>query len=170
MKRAMYLQELRKLIPEYGSDNIIYFDETGFEGDVRRDAGWAERGRKIYGDVKGGRNKRTNLIMAQRRKSKQWLAPILFEGSCEANTVLWWMKDYLLQELTKPSVIVMDNAPFHAKRKIREMLAEYGHKLLCLPKYSPDLNPIENTFAAIKINWKNAQHNTSIDSIVTSNC
>jgi len=170
MKRAVFLRNLRKLIPEYGSDNIIYFDESGFEEDVRRDAGWAERGRKIYGDVRGGKNPRTNLIMAQRRKSKQWLAPILFEGSCEATTVLWWMKEHLLKALEKPSVIVMDNAPFHPKAKIRAMLEEQGHKLLCLPKYSPDLNPIEQTFAAMKTNWKNAQENNTIDTIVTSNC
>ena len=170
MKRAAYLRDLRKLIPQYGSDNIIYFDESGFEGDVRIDTGWAERGRKIYGDVRGGRNPRTNLIMAQRRKSRQWLAPILFEGSCESMTILWWIKEYLLKTLTKPSVIVMDNAPFHPKGKIRALLEQHGHKLLCLPKYSPDLNPIEQTFAAIKSNWKHAANNTTLDKLVTRNC
>lgn len=170
MKRAEYLRDLRQLIPEYGSDNIVYFDESGFEEDVRRDAGWAARGMKIYGDVRGGKNPRTNLIMAQRRKSKRRLAPILFEGSCEGTTVLWWIKEHLLKALTKPSVIVMDNAPFHPKAKIRAMLEEQGHKLLCLPKYSPDFNPIEQTFSAMKTNWKNARQNVTLDTIVTSNC
>lgn len=170
MKRAAYLRRLRELLPAYGSDNIIYMDESGFEQDVRRAAGWAARGTKIYGDVRGGKNPRTNLIMAQRRKSKQWLAPILFEGSCESITVLWWMKEYLLKTLTKPSVIVMDNAPFHPKAKIKAMLEEQGHKLLCLPKYSPDLNPIEQTFGAMKTNWKNAGTNIALDTIVTSKC
>ena len=166
----MYLRCLRKLIFEYGSDNIIYFDETGFEQDVRRSYGWAMRGVKIYGDVKGGKNPRTNLIMAQRRKSKRWLAPILFDGSCEGTTVLWWIKEYLLKTLNKPSVIVMDNAPFHPKAKIKNLLEKHGHKLLCLPKYSPDLNPIEQTFGAMKTNWRNATHETSIDYIVSRNC
>ena len=170
MKRAAYLGELRRLIPEYGSDNIIYFDESGFEQDVRRISGWAEKGRKIYADVRGKRTRRTNLIMAQRRKSGKWLAPILFEGSCEGKTVLWWMKKYLLKTLKKPSVIIMDNAPFHPKGKIRKLLKEHGHELLCLPPYSPDLNPIEQTFGAMKTNWRNADKNTKIDTIVTSNC
>lgn len=117
MKRATYLGDLRKLIIKHGSDNIIYFDESGFETDVKRDAGWAERGRKIYQDVRGKQNPRTNLIMAQRRKSKKWLAPILFQGSCESATVLWWMKEHLLPCLTHPSVIVMDNAPFIQKER-----------------------------------------------------
>jgi hypothetical protein len=161
---------LRLLIPAYGSDNIIYQDESGFEADVPRTSGWAERGRKIYADVRGGKNTRTNLIMAQRRKSKQWLAPIQFEGACEGTTVLHWLKNYLLPELHKPSVIVMDNAPFHPRAKIKALLEEHGHKLLWLPKYSPDFNPIEQTFAAMKTNWKNALENITLDTIVTSNC
>ena len=168
MKRVAYLRRLRELIPVYGSDNVIYFDESGFEDDVRRDSGWAERGVKIYGDVRGGKNPRTNLIMAQRRKSKQWLEPILFEGSCEGTTVLWWIKEYLLPCLTKPSVIVMDNAPFHPKGKIRALLEEKGHKLLCLPKYSPDLNPIEQTFSAMKTNWMNLQNGRPLDTLFMS--
>lgn len=170
MKRAEFLRELRLIIPVYGSDNIIYQDESGFEDDVRRISGWAERGRKIYADVRGGKNPRTNLIMAMRRKSKQWLAPILFEGSCEGATVLQWLEKYLLPALTKPSVIVMDNAPFHPKAKIKALLEKQGHKILWLPKYSPDLNPIEQAFAAMKTNWRNAQPNIPLDTIVTSNC
>ena len=164
------MADLRKRIVEYGSDNIIYFDESGFEKDVKRVSGWAERGKKIYQDVRGRQNPRTNLIMAQRRKSRQWLAPILFEGSCESVTVLWWITEHLLPCLTRPSVIVMDNAPFHPKGKIRAVLEEKGHTLLSLPEYSPDFNPIENTFSAMKTNWENALPNTSLDSIVTSNC
>ena len=108
--------------------------------------------------------------MAQRRKSREWLAPILFEGSCEGATVLGWLEHYLLPELKKPSVIVMDNAPFHPKAKIRALLEKQGHKILWLPKYSPDLNPIEQTFSAMKTNWRNAHQNITLDTIVTSNC
>lgn len=170
MKRAEYLRDLRKLIPVYGSDNVIYFDESGFEADVCRVSGWAEKGKKIYANVRGKRTKRTNLIMAQRRGSGQWLAPILFDGACHSITVLWWIKEYLLKVLKKPSLIIMDNAPFHPKAQIAELLEHHGHQLLCLPKYSPDFNPIENSFAAMKTNWINKLPNTTLDAIVTSKC
>lgn len=163
MKRQEYLRELRRLIPEYGSENIVYFDETGFEEDVRRDSGWALRGQKIYGNFRGKKQNRTNLLMAQR--GKEWLAPMLFEGMCEAGTVLSWIKQCLIKELHKPSIIIMDNAPVHNKKKIREFLEEKGHKLLCLPKYSPDFNPIEQTFGALKSNWKNTPNGTVIDTL-----
>jgi hypothetical protein len=109
MKRQEYLRELRGLISEYGSENIVYFDETGFEEDVRRDSGWAPRGKKIHASFPGKKQKRTNLLMAQR--GKEWLAPILFEGMCEALTVTWWVKNYLLKALENPSVVVMEKRP-----------------------------------------------------------
>ncbi|MCB9982835.1 MAG: transposase [Rhodospirillales bacterium] len=170
MKRAAYLCRLRKLLCAYGSDNIIYFDESGFEEDVRRDAGWAERGIKIYGDVRGGKNTRTNLIMAQRRKKQTMACADLVRRFVRRHNRLVVDQEHLLRTLTKPSVIVMDNAPFHPKAKIKAMLEEKGHKLLCLPKYSPDLNPIENTFGAIKTNWKNAEQKTTLDALVTCKC
>ncbi|MCB1579529.1 MAG: transposase [Rhodospirillales bacterium] len=64
----------------------------------------------------------------------------------------------------------MDNTPFHPKAKGKAILEEKGHKLLCLPKYSPDLNPIEQSFGAIKSNWKHADKNTTLDKLVTFNC
>jgi hypothetical protein len=51
MKRMAFLQELRNLILIFGSENIVYFDETGFLKHAYRPHGWAPRGEKIYGDV-----------------------------------------------------------------------------------------------------------------------
>jgi len=146
--RVLYLRNLRKLIVRYGSSNIIYFDESGFKSEDYRPHGWAVRGKKIHGSICGNRRKAPNLIMAQR--GKEWLAPMLFKASCTAQTVLAWLEKMLLKELTTPSVIIMDNAAFHQKEKIRALLESVGHTLLCLPPYSPDLNPIEQSFAVIK--------------------
>jgi transposase len=148
MQRQKYLQKLRELIPIYGSDNIVYVDESGFQDHVQRDSGWAPRGKKIYADVQGKYNPTTNLIMAQR--GREWLAPMLFQKSCTAQTVNAWLEKMLLKELTKPSIIIMDNAPFHSKPHIIALLESYGHYALFLPPYSPDLNPIEQSFAILK--------------------
>lgn len=151
MKRQMFLRKLRDLIPKYGSENIVYFDESGFDPTTYRDHGWAVRGKKLYINVTGKREKRTNLIMAQRgRRGKDWLAPMLFQGVCSAITVETWVKEFLLKELKKPSIIVMDNAPVHNKKSIKKLFEDRGHILLPLPPYSPDFNPIEKTFGAMK--------------------
>ena len=56
------------------------------------------------------------------------------------------------------SVIIMDNASFHHTERVEQMCSDAGVKLLYLPSYSPDLNPIEEMFAELKAfikrNWK----------------
>lgn len=132
-----------------GSDNVVYFDESGFEAQSYRPHGWAKRGTKVHGKVTGNAKRgRTNLIMAQR--GKEWIAPMLFTGSCTHHTVTTWVKEVLLKELRPNSLVIMDNAPFHNKVHIKAALEEKGHTMLPLPKYSPDFNPIEQTFAIIK--------------------
>lgn len=133
----------------YGSDNVVFFDESGFEAQSYRPHGWAKRGAKVHGLVTGNAKRgRTNLIMAQRKK--EWLAPMMFKGSCTHHTVTTWVKEVLIKELRPHSLVIMDNAPFHNKTDIKAALEEKGHTLMPLPKYSPDLNPIEQTFAIIK--------------------
>lgn len=145
MERIKFLSNLRCAAKVYGTENIVYFDESGFESYAYRPHGWTKRGKEIYCNVQGKRKKKTNLIMALR--GKDYLAPILFEGCAESKTILYWIKEHLLKELNKPSIVVMDNAPVHSKSKIAEILKEKGHLLLPLPPYSPDFNPIEKTFA-----------------------
>ena len=143
-----FLRNLRGLMREYGSRNIVYFDESGFKAESHRPHGWAKKGEKVYGDISGNNRKATNLIMAQR--GGEWLAPMLFPGSCDTITVDQWIETMLLPELDRPSVIVMDNARFHNKEHIAALLENTPHALLPLPRYSPDFNPIEQSFAIIK--------------------
>ena len=136
------------IIRSYGSQNIVYFDESGFTSESYRPHGWAKIGQKVFGDISGNNRKAINLIMAQR--GKEWLAPMLFEKSCTHHTVNAWIEKALLKELTEPSLVIMDNAPFHNKPQIKALLEKQGHSMLPLPKYSPDFNPIEKSFAIIK--------------------
>lgn len=136
MQRQRYLAKLRGYYHSHGKDNIVYMDESGFETHSYRPHGWAPRGQKVYNDVSGNNRKTINLIMAQRRQ--EWLAPVLFKGSCDTELVNVWVKDFLLKELKKPSVIVMDNARFHNKKALQAILENAGHTLLFLPPYSPD--------------------------------
>jgi putative transposase len=165
MKRIAFLRELRRLIPIYGADNVVYFDETGFRKHAYRAYGWAPRGEKVYGDVSGCNRKSVNLIMAQRRK--QFLAPMLFEGSCDHLTVNAWLEEQLMPLLKNPSIVIMDNAPFHKKKEIADILEEHGHVLLPLPPYSPDMNPIEETFGGFKRRRDYAPTGTTIEQIVS---
>ena len=159
-----YLKELRHLLPQYGTENVVYFDESGFEETAFNPYARAPRGQKIYANKVGNSKKnRTNLIMAQRQK--EWLAPVLFTGTCNHNVVEHWLEHCLFKELTKPSLIIADNAPFHRKTVLQELAKTYGHRLLFLPPYSPDFNPIEQSFAVIK----RKRYQSTLDSILSGN-
>ena len=64
----------------------------------------------------------------------------------------------------------MDNAPIHRKNVIREMVEEAGHKVIFLPKYSPDLNDIEHDFSALKRARMYAPAHKSLDEIIRDYC
>lgn len=166
MKRARYAQRLQALVKKYGSENIVYFDESGFKAHTGRLSGWAQRGQKLYGDVQGKREKKTNLLMAQR--GKDLLAPLVFTGACTSRLVTHWVEKMLIEELKAPSIIVMDNAPFHNKKQLRSLLKQHGHALLPLPPYSPDLNPIEGTFGGMKKRREGLPINSNIEDLILS--
>ena len=123
-------------------------------------------GRKVFGDRAGKRLVRTNLIMAQ--VGRKWLAPLLFYGTCNADIVNEWLRQMLFPVLSKPSLLILDNAAFHKKSEIIEIAQEYGHKVLFLPPYSPDFNPIEQSFATLKKRLQFAPSGTTLDDLLLS--
>ena len=82
--------------------------------------------------------------------AKKILAPMTFRGSCNTRLFIAWVEQMLIPELRPGQTVVMDNASFHKSHKIRELIAAAGCKLIYLPPYSPDLNPIEKLWANLK--------------------
>lgn len=161
-----FLKRFSELVRRFGIENVVYFDESGFDRHSCRKHGWALRGQKIFADVPGKREKRTNLIMAQR--DGKWLAPETFEETCKAPRVNEWLKDRLMPLLKNPSIVVFDNASFHKKKQIKAILKKKGHVALPLPPYSPDLSPIENSFGGLKRKREFAPPNTTILDLIKS--
>jgi len=166
MKKYRYTQRLQALIKKYGPDNIVYFDESGFKAHTGRLSGWAQKGQKLYCDVKGKREKKTNLLMAQR--GKDLLSPFVFTGSCTTKLATRWLQDMLFKDLKEPSIVIMDNAPVHNKKQLRSLLKQHGHALLPLPPYSPDLNPIEGTFGGMKKRREGMPIDTNVEKLIMS--
>lgn len=161
-----FLRRLSELTRRRGAHNVVYFDESGFEKHSYRMHGWTRPGDKIYASVPGKRERRTNLLMAQR--AEKWLAPETFEGTCDARRVNEWLEKQLLPRLSNPSIIVFDNASFHKKKKIAALCRKAGHVALPLPPYSPDFNPIENSFGSLKRKRQFAPPDTPILTLIKS--
>lgn len=80
--RIPYLKTLRKVIEKQASKDIIYVDESGFESHTFRPFAWSVRGKKSYGERRGTRGIRTNLIATKR--GKEMLTPVLYQTSTTA--------------------------------------------------------------------------------------
>ncbi len=144
--------------------NLLYIDESGFDNRFSSAYGWTKRGQKLYDEIRGKRETRQNLIAA--RRGNQMLAPMIIQGSINAQCFEQWLSVWLFQELAQDSTLIMDNAPFHRKNAIQDLVTAAGHTVLFLPKYSPDFNKIEHDFAALKKRRAYAHKDTSLDSLV----
>jgi len=75
---------------------------------------------------------------------------MVYQGYCTSQVIESWLEKVLLPNLKKGQVIIMGNARFHQWNKVRELIEKAGCELLFLPKYSPELNPIEHWWQKIK--------------------
>ncbi len=113
-----------------------------------RTHGYAPKGKRCYGIHDWGSKGRTNAIGAL--IGQALLTVVLLSGTVDTTVFNTWVKLDLLPKLPPESVIVLDNASFHKGADMQDLLEESGHRLLYLPPYSPDLNPIEKKWAHAK--------------------
>ena len=78
------------------------------------------------------------------------LAPMTYEGYCNRSVFETWLEKALLPTLAPGKVIICDNATFHKGGRIQALVDKAGCRLLYLPPYSPDLNPIEHQWFVLK--------------------
>lgn len=120
----------------------MYLDESG------REYARSLKGEKILGEISGKRCGRQSVIAAL--NNKKLVAPMCFEGTCNTDVLNVWLKRELLPMLSPGHVLIVDNASFHKSTTTQNLVESYGCKLLVLPPYSPDLNPIEKCWANMK--------------------
>jgi len=113
---------------------------------------------------------RENLVAGRRKNVKDLLAPMLLRGSLNAEGFEGGLKLYLLPSLVMASILIMENAPIHRKKAIKELVKSEGHQVVFLPKYSPELNDIEHDFSALKRARMYASEGTSLDKIICNYC
>jgi len=73
-----------------------------------------------------------------------------FEGTCDASLFNVWLKQMLIPNLIPGQVLILNNASFHKSVESQKLIEAAGCKILFLPPYSPDLNPIEKYWANMK--------------------
>ena len=77
-------------------------------------------------------------------------APMMIKGALNGEVFLAYVEQCLSPTLKRGDIVVMDNVPAHKVEGVQEAIEAAGARLLYLPPYSPDLNPIENAYGAFK--------------------
>jgi transposase len=137
----------------------VYLDESGIDPRIQREYARSPRGIQVISEVYGRRERRTSLIAAWLPQAKSMIAPYAFEGNTDTMRFNGWIEKCLLPCLQKGQTVIMDNAPFHKAEKTKMLIESKGCRLLYLPTYSPDLNPIEHQWAVIKAKYKKEKSN-----------
>jgi transposase len=142
--------EFASQITEFDINNLIYIDETGVDNNMSKLRGWAEKGCKSFTEALGFRTKRITLIAGYCYGTKELIAPMEYDGYTNSEVFITWVERLLCKELKPNQVVIMDNASFHKSSKVKDLIESVGGKLIYLPPYSPDLNPIEHVWANLK--------------------
>lgn len=77
-------------------------------------------------------------------------APYVLDGPINGITFTAWVEQCLVPTLKPGDIVIMDNLGSHKGKAVRDAIRAAGARLLFLPPYSPDLNPIEQAFAKLK--------------------
>jgi transposase len=110
--------------------------------------GWAPVGHRLVDAVPHGHWKTSTFIAGLRQDGL--VAPCVFNGAINGESFLAYVEQVLVPTLTSGDTVVMDNLSSHKVAGVRKAIEAAGARLLYLPPYSPDLNPIEQAFAKLK--------------------
>ena len=123
--------------------------------------GWGPKGKRLRAFAPHGHWRTLTFIGALR--ADQLTAPCVFDGPINGNSFRAYLEQQLVPVLKPGDIVIMDNLGSHKSAAVRQIIKAAGARLWFLPPYSPDLNPIEQTFAKIKHWMRCAQKRTVQD-------
>jgi transposase len=130
------------------ASRLVFLDETWTKTNMAPLRGWAPRGQRLPAKVPHGRWKTMTFLAALRHDRVE--APWLIDGPINGDGFRLYIEKVLVPTLRSGDVVIMDNLGSHKGKAVRRAIRAVGAKLFFLPKYSPDLNPIEMFFAKLK--------------------
>ena len=126
----------------------MFIDETWVKTNMPRRHGRCSRGARLVAKVPHGRWRTLTILAALRHD--RITAPCVIDGPINGTSFRAYIEQFLVPSLSPGDVVVMDNLGSHKGKAVRRLIRSAGAKLFFLPRYSPDLNPIEQVFAKLK--------------------
>ena len=140
---------------------MVFIDETWAKTNLTRSHGWAPRGHRLLAKVPHGQWETTTFLAALRHDRID--APCLFDGPINGERFLAYVRQMLVPTLKPGDVVILENLGSHKGKAVRQAIRAVGAKRIFLPKYSPDLNPIEQAFSKLKAHLRKAAARSTED-------
>lgn len=128
--------------------HLAFIDETSLKTNMIKTTGWAPRGQRLIDHVPFGHWNTQTFIAALRHDRLD--APWVIKGAMDREMFDKYIETQLAPTLERGDVVILDNLPAHKSATAQDALKAQGNWLLFLPRYSPDLNPIEMAFSKLK--------------------
>lgn len=125
---------------------------------MARRHGRAPKGERLRAGIPHGHWKTTTFVGALRCTGM--VAPMVLDGPINGVWFQAYVEQVLVPELKPGDTVIMDNLGSHKGQGVRAAIEAAGARLLYLPPYSPDFNPIENAFAKLKALLRKAAERT----------
>jgi transposase len=136
----------------------VFIDETGTNTAMTRLRGRCHKGERLIAHVPHGHWKTTTFVAGLRCDAI--IAPLVVDGPMNGEIFRAWVEQHLVPLLRPGDTVIMDNLPAHKVEGIEALIEAVGARLIYLPPYSPDLNPIEQAFAKLKALLRKAAERT----------
>lgn len=152
--RQSWFDKQRDLDPA----RLVFIDETWTTTDMAPTHRRCLKGERLQKGFPHGHRKTTMLVAGLRNTGM--VAPLIIDGLINGE----WFEAYVGQVFAptlKPSdIVILDNLSSHKRPAAREIIEAAGARLMFLPAYSPDFNPIENAFFRLKVPLRKAAERT----------
>lgn len=140
--------EWPRITDEIPVRNLVFIDESSANTSLAKLRGWWRKGERLRSNIPCGRWHTTTMICAIRYEGV--FAPLILDGAMDGNSFLAYSEQILIPSLQPGDVVVMDNLSTHKTTTAEKVFSQNNIRVLYLPPYSPDLNPIENMWSKAK--------------------
>jgi len=137
---------------------FVFLDETATATNMAKRYGRCAANRRLVATVPHGHWQTTTFVAGLRQTGV--IAPLVLAGPMTGAAFRAYVEQFLTPALRPGDVVVLDNLAAHKVDGVRQALMAVGASLLYLPPYSPDLNPIEQLFAKLKLLLRKAAART----------
>ena len=139
---------MEKSILESFLDKLVFLDKSGVNLAQTRLYGRTPSNERVNDYVPDARFERKSILVSIKLTGQ--MSSLLFSGTLNGKLFIEYIKQFLSQILNDGNIVILDNCTAHKVAGVKEAIEACGAKVLYLPPYSPDLNPVEMLWSKVK--------------------